>query len=848
MPQSLRIDISYEEGIMPASMQVRTGRRTAELGVAASLILAGATLTASPSATAGIDDPVGGPSPSPAAVASGSGGTSARVYPGPFRVVQPDGRRVTVVAWGDAQAHGYRTPSGHAVVEDAWGVWRYAVAMDDTGHLLPSSRVVGRDQPPATARLVHSQVLDRADASHVDGVMSPGTGRGKQPLLVILASFTDQGPVGSSEATWADQYFGASGSVAAYYRQNSFNRFRLRPAQETRGAHDNGVVGWLKLPYPHPDFGAQFDGSRDKLTTDVLKAANRFVEYDAYDKDHDGRITTSELHIAIVVAGYDTSYGGENDVCGPSVWAHQGALLGGGPTVDGVVFDPDAGTMIGEWMCRSTDNPGRLSTIGSPVVLMGFDIGLPALWDHDQSSSGLGTWSLMSEGNWNRTPGGPAGSSPAMLDAFSKSYEGWITPTGVFGSVPTATLPAAATSPTAYRLLENPAGVDWTRDTRRGRGEYFLVENRQQVGWDVGLPACGVIVYHVDEGVPARGTVASDRDGHRLVDVVEASGGKPLDSDTYNGSAADVFPGSSGHVDFSDTTSPAASLYSGAASRVSMHVYGGCAPTMTADFSAPIPNDAFAAATELEGTEGSVQGGNSGATKQPGEPTVAGDSGGASIWYRFTAPADGELHLSTRGSELDTLLGVYRGTSVSSLTTVAEDDDGGVGASSAVTAPVERGRTYRVAIDGKRLGAVADQGLSLLTYVYRPGNDDLRDAVRLEGKDGRVVGATDGATLERGEPRKIAGQLADHSVWYTFKARADGRLVIDLSGSDFDTVLAVYTGTKVSGLHHVAEDDNSGEGKRSRVSLRVVRGTSYRVAVAGVNDAGKVVLRWQTSA
>ena len=100
---------------------------------------------------------------------------------------------------------------------------------------------------------------------------------------------------------------------------------------------------------------------------------------------------------------------------------------------------------------------------------MGFDIGLPTLWDADLSSAGLGRWSLMAAGNWNRAPGGAAGSSPAMLDAFSKSYQGWIAPTGVFGPLDGAALPASATSPTAYRLLSNPGGVDWFRKVRGAR-------------------------------------------------------------------------------------------------------------------------------------------------------------------------------------------------------------------------------------------------------------------------------------------------------------------------------------------------------------------------------------------
>ena len=278
---------------------------------------------------------------------------------------------MTVVAWGDAQAHGYRSPGGHAVVKDASGEWRYAVSLDSAGRPVPSSREVGRDEPPVAAKVLHAQVMARAQASHTDEVASPGSGRGKQRLLVILVSFADQGPVGSTEATWADRYFGASGSVAAYYRQNSFNKFRLRPAAESDGVRDDGVVGWLKLPSNHPNFGDNFNNRRDRLTVDALKAANRHVDFRSFDKDHDGHLSDSELRVTIIVAGYEASYGGEDDVCGPSVWGHNGALLGGGTKVDGVFFEPEGGSMQGEWMCRSTDNPGRLATIGGDALMHG---------------------------------------------------------------------------------------------------------------------------------------------------------------------------------------------------------------------------------------------------------------------------------------------------------------------------------------------------------------------------------------------------------------------------------------------------------------------------------------------
>ena len=287
-------------------------------------------------------------------------------------------------------------------------------------------------------------------------------------------------------------------------------------------------------------------------------------------------LSPTELHVTVIVAGYETSYGGSLNVCGPSVWAHQGGLSGAAPKLDGTVVDRNGGTMFGEYMCTPTDAPGHMSTIGIMAHEIGHDIGFPDLYDTDYSSSGIGGWSLMSGGSWNSVGTAQPGTTPAGLDAFSKSYQGWITPTPVVGALTGAALPAAATSPTAYRLGDNRNGVDWKFETHRGKGEYFLVENRQPVGFDAGLPACGVIVYHVDERVTSTNEANAD-DTHRLVDVVEADGTTPMDGYPYEGSAADVFPGSSGHVDFSDATLPPATLYSGHPSGAAMHVDGGCA-------------------------------------------------------------------------------------------------------------------------------------------------------------------------------------------------------------------------------------------------------------------------------
>ncbi|OWY61755.1 hypothetical protein B7486_62105, partial [cyanobacterium TDX16] len=91
---------------------------------------------------------------------------------------------------------------------------------------------------------------------------------------------------------------------------------------------------------------------------------------------------------------------------------------------------------------------------------------------------------------------------------------------------------------------------------------------------------------------------------------------------------------------------------------------------------APPSNDDFADATVL-GASGSLTGSNVDATSEAGEPDHGITANGidASVWYRWTAPADGFLVVSTRGSDFDTVVGVYTGAAVNALSLVEQNDD-----------------------------------------------------------------------------------------------------------------------------------------------------------------------------
>jgi subtilisin family serine protease len=140
--------------------------------------------------------------------------------------------------------------------------------------------------------------------------------------------------------------------------------------------------------------------------------------------------------------------------------------------------------------------------------------------------------------------------------------------------------------------------------------------------------------------------------------------------------------------------------------------------TVDVHYLVPRPaNDDFNNAVLLSGSEGSSEGENSGATLQLGEPQHASNAGGRSVWWRWTAPADGSLLLSTEGSSFDTLLGLYTGNLVNTLTTVASNDDAFAGSGFSKIQQAVRSQTvYQIAVDGYN-GAT---GVVKIAYTFVP--------------------------------------------------------------------------------------------------------------------------------
>ena len=122
-------------------------------------------------------------------------------------------------------------------------------------------------------------------------------------------------------------------------------------------------------------------------------------------------------------------------------------------------------------------------------------------------------------------------------------------------------------------------------------------------------------------------------------------------------------------------------------------------------------------------------------------------------------------------------------------------------------------------------------------------NDDFADAevlldplpIAVDGRNDDTVGGS-GSTKEAGEPDH-AGDAGGASVWYTWTPDTTQRVAIATRGSDFDTLLAVYTGDTVGGLVEVASNDDATFSAGSVVEFEAQAGTTYRIAVDGNGGA-----------
>jgi hypothetical protein len=124
-----------------------------------------------------------------------------------------------------------------------------------------------------------------------------------------------------------------------------------------------------------------------------------------------------------------------------------------------------------------------------------------------------------------------------------------------------------------------------------------------------------------------------------------------------------------------------------------------------------------------------------------------------------------------------------------------------------------------------------------------PPNDNFVNRIIITGSSITNNGSNIGATREIGEPYDIGGTIGGKSVWWSWTAPHSGPVTISTIGSNFDTILGVYTGTVVSALTKIASDDESGGNSTSLVTFSATTGVTYQISVDGYGgNSGRIRL------
>jgi len=285
---------------------------------------------------------------------------------------------------------------------------------------------------------------------------------GEISVLVIAVEFPDLNHTLSIEEAASHTI----GQLDAYYRQVSYGAVSVV----------GKVVGWVRVPHKMSQYGTDNgpfiddqdgDGYPDswQLLRDAVPMIANEVDLTAYQQ------------FFVLHAGY----GQESSRKLSDIWSVT--YVRWTMDVSGRSFDRFA--IVPEFEARG------LETLGVYAHEFGHLLGLPDLYSSAMEQ--VGPWDLMARGAWN---GNPAGSSPAEMIAWDRTFLGWISPEHIL-NVTKQTRVNATVDP-----IELPSpGLQAIRvqASSQDSEHYYLVEVRQQIGFDAALPSTGVLITYIDE-------------------------------------------------------------------------------------------------------------------------------------------------------------------------------------------------------------------------------------------------------------------------------------------------------------------------------------------------------------
>ena len=263
------------------------------------------------------------------------------------------------------------------------------------------------------------------------------------------------------------------------------------------------------------------------------------VDFSKYDWDKDGNVD----QVFVIYAGYSEAQGAAPE----TIWPHEWALSAENKRVK---YD---GVWINTYGCAAElhgKEGTTLDGIGTACHEFSHCLGLPDMYDTDYSGGyGTGYWDVMNGGSYldnSRTPAG--------YTSYERWFSGWMEPVEIKELTQIEGMKPLATHAEAYVLYNEGRKKDIT-------GEYYLLENRQPVGFDAKLYGHGMLILHVDynEGAWTSNKVNDDVD-HQRCTIIPAD--NQFAENEYKDLAGDPWPGVTGNTLLNNYSTPAATVFS----------------------------------------------------------------------------------------------------------------------------------------------------------------------------------------------------------------------------------------------------------------------------------------------
>lgn len=229
---------------------------------------------------------------------------------------------------------------------------------------------------------------------------------------------------------------------------------------------------------------------------------------------------------------------------------------------------------------------------------------------------------------------------------------------------------------------------------------------------------------------------------------------------------------------------------------------------------------------------------NTQATLQASEVQPSCASIGATVWYSLTPSSDYSVKIRvTPTTNVDIVLAVYEAYG-GDLGEIACADNSAPGSRETLTVNAWGGTTYFIQVGGFASGNTTGLFTVRAKRLPAPANDDFDNAATVALGSVSTVASTFGATIENGEP--LCQNNEGKTVWYRYVPGRTRTVIANTFGSDFDTILTVYSGTELGALNGLVCNDDFTT-LQSKVKLTVEAGTTYYFQVGGyVGSSGSL--------